>query len=165
MKIHHGVAKKAAKHHINLVHTADGTQVSANHADLAESIIGNNPKEVLAQALKALGYKSSRASGKKAKAKKAAVTQNKSVVKRPYKEAYRTKGSGQGCGDRLDVAMKDALEGDEAAMVKIAKSNNVPFVWQVLNKGLQRMNLTNVLRAIIKRGGKVDVMGKTIASL
>lgn len=179
MKIHHAVAKKAAKHQITIEASKDAEtgdfSYTASHADLPKPAMANDAKTVLNAALKALGYKPSKpkvaanknkkSGGKKAKAKKAAIVANKSIVRQPYKDAYKTKGSGQGCGDRLDVAMRDALEGDSAALTKVAKSNNVPFVWAGLNPGLQRMNLTNVLRARVKRGEKIDVMGKTIASL
>lgn len=166
-KIHHAVAKKAAKHHIELVVQQDGTY-RATHKDLSEVQVGSDAKAALSAALKALGYKAPRPasnSNKKAKAKKSALPSNKSVVKKPYKDIYRTKGSGQGCGDRIDIALRDALEGDEAILPKIAKENNVPWVWAILNRGLQRMNLANVLRARVKRGEKISVLGKTIASL
>lgn len=176
MKIHHAVAKKAAKHGIALKHMPDGVTVSATHPDLADSVAGDDPTKVLFEALKALGYikpkrvrqpgaPKVRAAGKKAKAKKAAVKANKSMVLKDYKEHYKKHGSGQGNGDRLDQAMRDALDGDDTALPKIARENNVPFLWQVLNRGSQSMNLRNVLRARIKRGEKVSVLGKSIASL
>lgn len=164
MKIHHGVAKKAAKHNIELHEQPDGTW-TWTHADLGTAISEANPKAALAAAMRALGYKKPKSSGKRVRAKKAAVIQNKSVVRKEYKAQYAKSTTGQGNGDRLDVAMKDGLEGDPDALRKIAKSNNVPFVWQALNPGLQRMNLTNVLRARVKRGEKVDILGKTVASL
>lgn len=165
MKIHHAVAKKAAKHQITIAYDEEHKNYIASHADLVQAEVGSNATTALNAALKALGYKPSKKSGKKAKAKKAAIIANKSVVRQPYKDQYRTKGSGQGCGDRLDVAIRDALEGDEASLTKIAKANNIPYVWQALNRGLQRMNLSNVLRARVKRGESVDVLGKKIASL
>lgn len=172
MTIHHAVQKKAAKHRVTITPVEGGFQ--AAHADLPQSQLGKTPTEALGAALQALGYTKPKrtrppgaprvkASGKKAK--KAAVPANKSVVRKEYKAEYKKTASGQGNGDRLDQAIRDYMEGDGASYPKLAKENNVPFVWQVLNPGLQRMNLTNVLRARIRRSEKVTVDGKTVASL
>lgn len=163
-KVHHTVAKKAAKLRIELLPQEDGT-FRAVHADLPSPVAGKTASDALNEAAKALGYKPSKP--KKSKKDKPAkvIIVNKSVVRQPYKDYYKSKGSGQGNGDRLDVALRDALEGDENCLPRVAKENNVPWVWNVLNRGLQRMNLTNVLRARVKRGEKISVLGKTIASL
>lgn len=184
VKIHHAVVKKAAKHNITIVPPGEGeTLWKASHADLTDKAEATTPSEVLEAALQALGYKkpkrekkpaaprvagkpkTKKAKGKKQKAAKAGIIANKSVVKKVYKEQYKTKGSGQGNGDRLDIAMKDALEADDNALGKIAKENGIQFNWGILNKGLQRMNLSNVLRGRIDRGEPVKVLGKSIASL
>lgn len=171
MTIHHAVAKKAAKLNIELLPQEDGT-VRATHKDLASPVAGADAKAALAEAVKALGYKTPRPKkasntnkkprSKKDKAAKSALPSNKSVVKKVYKDIYRTKGSGQGNGDALDIALRDALEGDSGCLSKLSKENGVPFVWQVLNPGLQRMNVSNVLRAKINRGEKVTVLGKNV---
>lgn len=180
VKIHHAVVKKAAKHNVTLAQVEGGFE--ASHADLPQTQLGTTPAEALAAALKALGYskpkkvkqpsapkvagkKPKKAKTKKDKAAKAGLVSNKSVVKKSYKDFYKTKGSGQGNGDNLDIAMRDALEADDNALSKIARENNVQFNWGALNKGLQRMNLTNVLRGRIDRNEPVKVMGKTIRTL
>lgn len=182
MTIHHAVLKKAAKHNITLEPRVDNEGLKtadfiAKHTDLPAPIIHSDPRVALDEALKMLGYtkpkrvrqpgapKVKKAKGKKDKAAKAGLVSNKSVVKKHYKEQYKAKGSGQGNGDRLDAAMRDALEADENALSKIAKENSVQHIYSALNKGLQRMNLTNILRGRVKRGEGVKVLGKTIASL
>lgn len=86
-----------------------------------------------------------------------------SVVKRPYHVAYSKNPHGPGCGDGLDVAMRDAVmvhvEGskgqhvDLAILKEIGLTNNLwSSSWETLNPGMQRMNLTNRLRAYLRNG-------------
>lgn len=159
--IHHAVQKKAKANGINIT-AIDGGFRAEVVAKPEDFVSGPVPKDLVDQLIAKMPPKPKKArKAKKDKAAKAAVPANKSVVKKSYKDVYKAKGSGQGCGDALDRALKDALDGD-CSLPKIAKENAVPFLWQVLNPGLQRMNLSNVLRAKLKRGEKVSVEGKNI---
>jgi len=84
-----------------------------------------------------------------------------SVVKEAYHDRYSKNPHGPGCGDGLDIALRDAVMrvfvGEKQARVdlvelrKIGEANNRwSRDWESLNPGMQRMNLANRLRAFLR---------------
>ena len=72
----------------------------------------------------------------------------KSVIPANYKRAYGTAGN---CGDQVVAAMATAQEAG-TTLEAIANENGVDFGrWAHLNPGMQRMNLGNVLRGVVRR--------------
>jgi len=77
-----------------------------------------------------------------------------------YKAKY---GRTQSCDDDVATSLKDAVTGadgscDLDAVRNVAIANDIdPKRWGHLNVGMQRMNLGNVLRAMVKRGEYVIV--------
>jgi len=86
---------------------------------------------------------------------------NRSVVKKEFKDRYAGL-SGTSNGDVLARALSTALLGNESVLSSIAVENGLPFVWQHLNRGMQRMNLANVLRAKLRRKERVVICGEVI---
>lgn len=77
-----------------------------------------------------------------------------------YKAKY---GASQSCGDDVASVLKDQCTGadgrcDPDALANIAIANDLDLKrWQHLNIGMQRMNLGNVLRGMVKRGDYVII--------
>lgn len=81
------------------------------------------------------------------------------IVKEEYRKKY---GKGGNCGDALATAMKAADEVGHDYQ-KVAIENGVDIGrWAHLNAGQQRMNLSNVLRAKMRKGEDVTVNGKKV---
>lgn len=87
------------------------------------------------------------------------------VVPLQYKRQY---GAAQNCGDEMAQALADHVrvpnedgKGDHIdldILAEVATANGVDLSkWAHLNVGMQRMNLSNVLRGKLKRGEKVAV--------
>lgn len=64
-------------------------------------------------------------------------------------------------GDNLAKAMRPL---DIEQVKQVAKKNGLTLK-DYPNPGMLRMNVGNMLRGLIRKGGKVDVLGKTVASL
>lgn len=115
--------------------------------------------------------KPKKAAKAKAKAKKAAASSDSDIFDRE-KYQYEADKEHKTAGNRASVNNGDrlaqALTGkDGAAMKKVLKENGLDWnpAWDDKNQGMQKMNATNRLRAAIKRGEKIKVDGKTIASV
>lgn len=107
-------------------------------------------------------------------AKKAEVVELKprtgNVINMDWKKKAKLGGGGN--GDALDTALRNAWLGydtPEQAYVEICKENDIdPKRWwntsagAIMNHGMRRMNLGNVLRARIGKKIKVTVRGKAI---
>lgn len=103
-----------------------------------------------------------------------------SKVRERYKKAYAQTETKTGCADEVDVAFRaktDGKEGEELLEVlrKIADDNKVDPEkfdrWTKIrnrdgstNTGMVRMNLSNVLRAKLRRGEKVKIGSETWAA-
>lgn len=84
----------------------------------------------------------------------APAVRGKSVISHERKKAWEAKPT-----DRLDAALADAMLGSETALLDIAHENSLAFKWGHLNRGMQRMNLGNVLRGRLRREERVSVLG------
>ncbi len=100
------------------------------------------------------------------------------VVPASYKAKY---GKAQNCGDAMASVLTDAVTRevktttpggkqklvarvDLEALARVAKANGIEgrlAKWAGLNSGMQRMNLGNVLRGMLKRGEAVTVGKRT----
>lgn len=88
------------------------------------------------------------------------------VMVKGYHDAYTANGGG--CGDGLDRALRDALGSlagdiDVTRLREIGEAHDVwNEAWENLNPGMQRMNLTNRLRARLRNEVEfqVDLDGK-----
>jgi hypothetical protein len=88
-----------------------------------------------------------------------------SIVKDKYRKNYNEDDNN---GDRLATLVTSMVkeQGVAAAIKAIAKENGVDVSkWSHLRNGQQSMNLRNTLRGMVRRGEKVTVGGKTVASL
>jgi len=94
------------------------------------------------------------------KDKQATQATPKSVVPKSYKQQY---GKTQNCGDEV----AQSLSGHpHSAIVTVGTINGIDVEkrWGHLNPGMQRMNLGNVLRAMVKLGGKVKLPKPFVAA-
>jgi hypothetical protein len=91
----------------------------------------------------------------------AAAKAKKSVVPSKYKARYAQAGHAGTCGDELASWLTSATMTptgvDLVALRSIASLNGIDAEarWGHLNPGMQRMNLGNVLRQMVKTGRKV----------
>jgi len=104
--------------------------------------------------------------------KKTLKTGRSGVMVLKYHNAYMNQGGGS--GDDLDVAMRDAVLKpvkdaknkfalDWNALEDIADRHDVwNPAYKDLNPGMARMNVSNRLRAMLRKGEKVVIRGKTI---
>lgn len=120
--------------------------------------------------------------GKKGKATKATKAKAKVKAKKPADgeqtdlfdrdrysyERHDTKTAGGrksvNSGDRVALAL---MGKDSGEMKKLLKENGLEWNprWDDLNEGMRKMNSANRLRAAVKRGEKIKIDGKTVASL
>lgn len=105
-------------------------------------------KEVLAQIKKVLpDYKEPKATTTETE------VISKSVIHPKTKKAY---GPTQSCNDSIAMRIKkDITKGSTLEDVAVAHQLNMKR-WSHLNVGMQRMNLGNAIRGLIKRGELVD---------
>lgn len=90
------------------------------------------------------------------------------VMVASYHAVYECNPHGPGCGDGLDIAMRDAFTHDSGvdveALQKLGESLGLwnPS-WFSLNPGMKRMNLTNRIRAYLRNraDAKVQIGDKT----
>lgn len=86
-----------------------------------------------------------------------------SVVRENYHKRYSKNPHGPGCGDGLDVALRNAVmftpEGSKEPRTDLAELRSIGLQnglwigeWEKLNPGMQRMNLSNRLRAYLRNG-------------
>jgi len=87
-----------------------------------------------------------------------------SVVKGKYKEAYEPFDAT--CGDEyaevFSAKCRDADGNlDHAALIAVGAENGVDVLgrWGNLNNGMQRMNLSNVLRGMVRGGTRISIGG------
>lgn len=88
------------------------------------------------------------------------------VVPMHHKERY---GAAQSCGDDVASALADHVRVphpenpkktviDASLLAQVASANGLDLArWDHLNIGMQRMNLGNALRGMVKRGERVEV--------
>jgi len=173
MRIHHATAAKANKLGITLQIEENEIVASKGDKVLASGMSGN---VVLEQAIAALGGEAPAPKAKKAKApakKKAAKRRaadadedgdedgedeeegGKSVIKRKYKQRY--KPFKMTCGDDLAGKLRKHVEDEDgavdvAALKRFAKANSIwDDRYNHLNVGMQRMNVGNRLRGLVKK--------------
>lgn len=164
--------------------SASGSKASDVRADLEAKIKadGKAVKVLTGDALVKGMVKVRKAAGK-AKSKKAAilkgeraekktlVTGKSGVMKLPYHTRYMNNGGGT--GDDLDISLREAVlkvaKGEKKPTLdvdelrKIAQTHDVwKPEYEDLNPGMQRMNVSNRLRAIGRNGGVVRIKGKVI---
>lgn len=182
--IHHATARRAAKLGITLIQT-DG-KFEAFHPDVREKQYASTATDALDLLALSLGVKGQKASTKvkaakklkapkatrvakpskkKAKAPKkgedAAIPANRSVVRKWYKDLYAKNGGHS--GSNISKALTDALLGEGPGVIgRICKENGVPFVWQHLDIGRQRMCLGTVLKGRDNRSEPVVILGKRV---
>ena len=88
-------------------------------------------------------------------------TQSGSVVKPRYHTEYSKNPHGPGCGDTLDISLRNAVmhipEGEKEPRVNLQELRSIGIHndlwmggWELLNPGMQRMNLSNRLRAYLR---------------
>lgn len=166
MPIHHATVKRAARHGLTiaeengmfvLVRTADGFR-SDEYGSTAEALEEfergetefNDPAD---------DEDEGKVSG--------------SVVKETYHRLYSKNPNGPGCGDDLDCSLREAVmilfgndkepHVDLVRLRMIGEANGLwRGEWERLNPGMQRMNLSNRLRAFLRNheDETIDLMGK-----
>lgn len=85
------------------------------------------------------------------------ATRGKSVIPHDRKLAMQKRGP-----SALRLALQQAMLGSETALVAVAHENNVEFRWAAKNRGMQAMNLGNVLAGMQRRGVEVRVEGQVV---
>lgn len=85
--------------------------------------------------------------------------QKKDVVPSAYRDKYKATGGTN--GDFIALALKSVGGDGLPALKTVMKENKIPDNrWGAANVGMQRMNLSNVLRSTFLNGGDVYIMGK-----
>lgn len=89
------------------------------------------------------------------------------VMVRSYHEQYSKNPNGPGCGDDLDVTLREAITlldekgkpyADKESLVRIGVENNLyRDTWNGLNVGMIRMNLSNRMRGWLRQNGSHEV--------
>lgn len=182
-KIHHTITKAAAKLGLTIVQNADGTVTIGGYtaATAKDALALVNTARKPTRAAKAdegdeedgnedgPGTTDDDATGEAEEDGSEYDGLSRSVVKPHYKAAY--KPHDDTCGDEFTVAFTDECHDPEtdtvdmAALVAIAKANGVDMGrWAGRNVGMQRMNLGNVLRGLMRQGKRV-VIGKNVFEL
>lgn len=177
VKVHHNVAKRAAKLGVSLV--PNGGVWTARHV-AASACQANTAKDALDMMALALKELPSKARTKSAsvpkiptpKIPKVATKQevsdqsqpsNKSVVHKSFKDRYAKNGGHS--GSNISKALSDALLGEGAGILpKIAHENGIKWVYGSLDTGRQRMCLGTILKGMDRRGEKVVVLGKKVTN-
>jgi hypothetical protein len=164
-RFHHSVVKAAARRGITLTHDVADRLVIVN----AEELLSVERFDSTAEAFAAFDagevqFEAPRSSNGRC-----------GVMVASYHARYSANPHGPGCGDRLDVALRDFLlrqptEKGEKARVDLvllrecAENNDVwNSAWGTLNPGMQRMNLANRLRGVLRRDSRrtVGIGGET----
>lgn len=148
MKLHHATAKRAARLGVEIIEIpGEGDELVTFRAirdDGAESAIFESAPKLL-DAVEADTAEFEKAPD---------VRRNKSgVMVMSYHIRYTRNGGG--CGDDLDMALRDLLVNEEGTNLQllreIADRHEVWVAkWSGLNPGMQRMNLANRLRARLR---------------
>lgn len=143
-------------------------------ATQAAAVATPAPKAVKAKAPKAPKAKTAKGSKGKAKAKARKAAKNEdgedegeddqpvaTIVKPKYKAEYAQHDGT--CGDRMASAFSKFCRNEDgeldlAKLAQVKKANGIAAVrWSQLNPGQQRMNASNVLRGMLRRGDDVTV--------
>ena len=129
--------------------------------DALATASGKAPKTMKAAkvaAKKAVRKEAAKAAPKKANGKKLQqdIVRGISQLNDPkYQEKY---GKAANCGDDVAECLKAAVDAG-TKLEDVAEANGIEWRWAHLNKGMQRMNLGNVLRGIVGRGEQQVVIG------
>jgi hypothetical protein len=164
-KVHHATSKKAKALGIKITDNGDGTE-TYSHAPTGTKIIGGNLKDATAHVQAALKAKAPLAkTGIKPSREKKPRKEDSgaSIVKAIYRDRYKKAGATH-CGDELAEMLHGALDGKSADnFAAVCKENDLPLKkWEHLNVGQQVMCLSNVLRARLRKGEKVSVLGRPV---
>lgn len=90
------------------------------------------------------------------------------VMAKNYHDEYSSNPHGPGCGDSVDIEMRNAImvlfEGDKTPRVDRAELRKIGEdcglwkpSWEGLNVGMQRMNLANRIRGLLRNNPEVKV--------
>lgn len=109
---------------------------------------------------------------KAAKAAKPKNGETKSIVDPKYLDRFQVSDVKTASGKRKAMDINDRIAAklrglDVKEVQSILKSNDIelPVGFAKRNPGLQRMAAGNMLRAKVRKGGKVSIDGQTVASL
>lgn len=177
---HHATAALARKHGISLTANGDDTWSASKDGlssgrvpsakEAVAAIVAQLPKAPKAKSTKKPGGKK-RKSKKGKKAKSAAMS---GKMRKHYYDRYRKNGGT--CNDDLAIELSEAItvidkgksgkanrkRTDMALLFKVAKENGVDTSkYSKLNPGMARMDISNKLRAMVRAGQKVTILGKT----
>lgn len=85
------------------------------------------------------------------------------VMVASYHARYESNPHGPGCGDDLDIALRNActVQGEDLDLKKLKQIGLDAGVWgehwEVRNPGMQRMNLANRLRALLRNDANATI--------
>jgi len=156
--IHHATVKRAARHGLEI--TFDETQDGFVLTRKEDGFV-TEPYDTTAEALEEFERGEAKFHNPAEDADEETVLSG-SVVKEGYHRAYSANPHGPGCGDTLDVSLRDAImrvfEGSKEPRVDLAILRTIGIQndlwrgeWERLNPGMQRMNLSNRLRAYLRQ--------------
>ena len=147
-RIHHATAARATKLGLEILPSGDGFRFSNSETGQISAEIWETAKGAL-DAFAAGDYTWE------------LQTRGKSGCMDQYFHDLYT-ANGGGCGDTLDATLRDHLLGAEGIDLQllrvVADANNLwNSRWESLNPGMQRMNLSNRLRAILRNSSTAQV--------
>ena len=85
------------------------------------------------------------------------------VMPRAYHDRYEGNPHGPGCGDGLDIALRDACteDGEDLNLAMLKQIGEQAGLWRTeweqRNPGMQRMNLANRLRGMLRNDAEATV--------
>lgn len=86
-------------------------------------------------------------------------TLKKDVVPSAYRDKYSATGGT--CGDFIATKLQEITKDGAAALPTILKENGIhEGKYQSFNVGMQRMNISNILRSRFLRGETISILGK-----
>jgi len=162
-KIHHATIKRAARLGVTIIEVEGGfvlnrTEDGLNSVDTFDST---------AEALEAL----ERDEVEFEDADEAEGSAKCGVMAKDYHDQYSRNPHGPGCGDTIDIEMRDAItvmDGkksrvDEGVLCQIGIDAGLwKPSWESLNVGMRRMNLANRIRGLLRNNPEAQVrIGET----
>ena len=151
--IHHATVKRASKLGVALIVLETG--VALSHGAKLSNEEWATPKEALD------AFEAGSVTWKRVETGKCGV------MVASYHDRYEHNPHGPGCGDGLDVAMRDAFTTPGGVNVEALRECGMTLAlwhpaWDPLNPGMKRMNLTNRMRAWLRNNEGTISIGGTI---
>ena len=166
MAIHHATVKRAAKHGLTIIE-ADG---QFRLCQIADGLLSVETYDNTAEALEEFERGECEFETEEEAEESFGAC---GVMAKNYHDIYSSNPHGPGCGDSVDTNLRDACvflhDGEKEPRLDLPTLKAIgtdaglwKAVWEGLNPGMQRMNLANRIRGLLRNNDKAKVrIGKT----